>query len=525
MIRTVIYARYSCDRQNEASIEGQLRECQEYATRNEFTIVGTYIDRALTGTNDNREQFQKMISDGDKGLFDIVLMYKMDRFARNRYDSAVYKARLKKNGIRVLYAKENIPDGPEGIILESLLEGLAEYYSAELSQKIKRGLKENALNGRTTGGRGALGFMTNENRQLVVDEKTAPIVQRIYALYDKGVAVTEICEELNQKGFKTSTGSRFNKNSLWVILKNEKYLGVYTAMDTRIENCFPAIIDKDLYERVQKRLAQNSLAPGRGRAKVDYLLSGKLFCGKCGSGMVGESGTSKSGDKHNYYICAKKKREKACDKKTVRKEWVEQLVVEMTAVHILQPERIELIAKRCVEIQNSDNGQHVQMDLLKKQLAETEKAIQNLISAMEQGIVSKSTKARLIELEAAQEQLEHEITVCSVATPKLTEREVRFLLSQFIRETDEPMEEYSRNLLDSLVSSVHLHEDKLIVTYNLLNKEKTELESSVLQFVSDALCSDTRVIGGGGGEISEHLYFYSEVIILAVPIKKQYCKA
>lgn len=498
-MKTVIYARYSCDRQNEASIEGQLRECQDYAKQNDLTVVGTYIDRALTGTNDNREQFQKMIADGDKGLFDAVLMYKMDRFARNRYDSAVYKARLKKNGIRVFYAKENIPDGPEGIILESLLEGLAEYYSAELSQKIKRGLKENALNGRSTGGKGALGFTTDSVRRLVVDETTAPIVRRIFALYDKGVTVTEICAEMNRKGIKTSSGSRFNKNSLWVILKNEKYLGVYSAMDTRIENCFPPIVDKELFERVQRRLAENAKAPGRGRAKVDYLLSGKLYCGLCGTGMVGESGTSKTGDKHNYYICARKKREKACKKKTVRKEWVEQLVVEMTAVHVLQPDKIELIAKRCVEIQNQDNSQSEQLSTLKRQLADTQKAIANLVSAVEQGIVTKSTKTRLDELEAAEAQLEHEITVCSVATPKLTEREVRYLLGQFVRETDEPMEEYNRNLLDCLVNTVHLYEDKLIVTYNLMNNERTELESSVLQFVADRVGSDTLVFGGGGG--------------------------
>ena len=144
-MKAVIYARYSCDHQREESIEGQLRECKAFADRKGYTVVDSYIDRAMSAKTDNRPQFQQMIHDSSKGLFDYVIVWKLDRFARNRYDSAHYKAQLRKNGVKVISATEVISEGAEGIILESVLEGFAEYYSAELSEKVIRGMTENAL--------------------------------------------------------------------------------------------------------------------------------------------------------------------------------------------------------------------------------------------------------------------------------------------------------------------------------------------------------------------------------------------
>ena len=141
----IIYARYSSDNQREESIDGQIRECKEFAEKNDIRIIDTYIDRALSAKTDNRPSFQQMIKDSSKGLFDVIIVWKLDRFARNRYDSARYKAQLRKNGVKVISANENISEGSEGIILESVLEGMAEYYSADLSEKVIRGLTENAM--------------------------------------------------------------------------------------------------------------------------------------------------------------------------------------------------------------------------------------------------------------------------------------------------------------------------------------------------------------------------------------------
>jgi site-specific DNA recombinase len=507
-MKTVIYARYSPGgNQTEQSIEGQLRECYDYAKKHDLTVVKTYIDRHISGKTDHRAQFQKMMKDSDKHAFEAVLMYKLDRFARNRYDSAIYKSRLKKNGVKVFYAKESIPDGPEGIILESLLEGMAEYYSAELSQKIKRGMRESAYKAHVTGGYLALGYKIASDKSFVIDEKQAPIVRKIFTMYDNGSTVTEICAELNAMGVKTAHGAHFNKNSLRTILKNEKYIGVYASQGIRVESGVPAIIDRELFERVQQRLVANHKAPARQKAKVDYLLSGKLYCGLCRAGMAGESGTGKSGAKHYYYICVNKKRLKSCDKKTVRKEWLENLVVEATAKYVLQPGKIEAIAKKCMEVQARDHTQNEELADLQRQLADDEKALNNLVAAMEQGIISKTTKSRLAELEAAKERIEFEIEACKIRQPKLDERQIKFMLSQFERETDEPLEEYKKNIIECFVNSVYLYEDKLIVTYNLTN-EKNELESSFLEFLSDPASpdcvgvsagSDLELFGGGGG--------------------------
>ena len=157
-MRAVIYARFSSDKQNEASIEGQLRECMQYAEYNGMQVIGNYIDRAFSAKTDHRPEFQHMIKDSYKSLFDIVLVWKLDRFSRDRYDSAHYKRILKKNGVRVISATEAISESPEGILLESLLEGCAEYYSAELAVKVRRGMTENALKAKANGVRAPFGY-------------------------------------------------------------------------------------------------------------------------------------------------------------------------------------------------------------------------------------------------------------------------------------------------------------------------------------------------------------------------------
>ena len=226
-MKAVIYARYSSDSQREESIEGQIRECTEYANRNGMTILRSYIDRALSARTADRPEFQNMIRDSEKGLFDIVLVWKIDRFSRDRYDSAYYKHLLKKNGVKVVSAKENISDGPEGIILESMLEGYAEYYSAELSEKIHRGQRENALKGRNNSGGIPLGYLLGSDQKLVIDPVTAPLVEEIFRRYADGETVRSIVEDFNNRGLKTKHGHPFSMNSFNRILKNRKYIGEF----------------------------------------------------------------------------------------------------------------------------------------------------------------------------------------------------------------------------------------------------------------------------------------------------------
>ncbi len=301
-MNAVIYARYSSDSQREESIEGQLRECREYAERNNMTIVGTYIDRALSAKTADRPEFQHMIKDSAKELFEIVLVWKLDRFSRDRYDSAHYKHILKKNGVKVISAKEHISEGPEGIILEAMLEGYAEFYSAELSEKIHRGQKENALKGKNNGGGVPLGYLLDKKAQkLLVDPVTAPLVVEIFEKYADGKTVRSIVEDFNARGLRTKKGQPFNINSFSSLLKNRKYIGEYRYQDVVIEGGVPAIVPEDLFNRVQERMEKNRHAPAMAKAKEDYLLTTKRFCGKYERMMVGESGKSHTGAMHCFF--------------------------------------------------------------------------------------------------------------------------------------------------------------------------------------------------------------------------------
>lgn len=476
-MNVVIYARYSCERQTEQSIEGQLRECEEFAEKHDMTIVDTYIDRAISGTSTNhREAFLKMIADSEKHTFEGVLMYKMDRFARNRYDSAVYKAKLKKNGVRVYYAKEQIPEGPEGIILESLLEGMAEYYSAELSQKIKRGMRENALKGKATGGSTAIGYKITPDKTFAIDEDYADVVRHIFRSYARGERVEDICRDLNEKGIRTPRGCLFNPSSMRKMLQNEKYIGVYVCKDIRLEDAIPPIIDKSLFHEVQQILAKNRKAPARAKAKVDYLLSGKAYCGKCGNGLVGESSNPNSDSgPHYYYKCANRKKGLGCDKKTIRKEELENLVAQKVAEVVLRPEKIKEIAQRCEEMQRDmvRTIRNPEADMLKKQLEKTKKSIANIMMAMEQGIFTKSTKEHLEALEQRKETLEIEIQRTSMVEKVdiITADQIEFMLLQFLPEANTDVTAYADDIISCFVHSVYLWDDSCAIWLNLSNQQ------------------------------------------------------
>ena len=253
-MKAVIYARYSSDNQREESIEGQLRECTAYCVKNDITILRTYIDRALSAKTDNRPDFQRMVKDSAKGLFDVVIVWKLDRFARNRYDSAHYKAQLRKYGVKVLSATENISEGPEGIILESMLEGMAEYYSAELSEKVIRGQTENALKGKCTGGTGTIGYKIDEDKFYHLDPLTSPLVLEAFQRYDNGDKMVEIVNFLNDKGVRNMLGGKMTHSSVNTMLKNRRYIGELSFRDIVVPDAIPVIVPKDLFDRVQKRL-------------------------------------------------------------------------------------------------------------------------------------------------------------------------------------------------------------------------------------------------------------------------------
>jgi len=440
----------------------------------------------LSGKTDNRPSFQKLIKDSEKKQFEAVIMYTLDRFARNRYDSAVYKAKLRKNGVKIYYAKQPMPDTPEGIILESVLEGYAEYYSENLSRNIKRGMRENALNCIATGGANMLlGYTVGEDRKYAIDPVGAKIVQEIYQMYADGFSATQIVKHCNEQGYKTVRGNAFNKNSLKTILRNEKYIGTYKMMDVVIPNGMPAILDKKLFNKVQSMLKHNASIRARTKAKEDYLLTTKLFCGHCGSPMVGESGTSKTGRVYYYYKCTKAKRQNACDKKSEKKDWIEEIAVRFTVENVLTDENIKLISKRAMEIIEKESADTTYLKGLQEELKNIQKKIKNLVSAIEQGIISSTTKDRLDELEQEKLNIENLISREEIKKPLLSEERIMYWLYSF-KNGDIKNKEYQRRIIDTLVNSLYVYDEddggkRIVFTFNLSSHNTLTLKSSDIE--------------------------------------------
>ena len=458
----VIYARYSSDNQREESIEGQIRECTAYAEKNGITIVKHYIDRAISAKTDNRPEFQQMIKDSDKKLFDIVLVWKLDRFARNRYDSARYKTQLKKNGVKLMSATEIISEGPEGIILESVLEGYAEYYSADLAEKVVRGQTENILKGRCNGGRGTFGYTLDSERKFHIDPLTSPFVLESFKKYNEGSTMKEIRDWLNENGIKNPVGGAFTYNSVEHMLKNRRYIGELKFRDVVVPDAIPPIIPLELFEDVQEKIAKNKKAPARRKAEDDYLLTTKLFCGYCGALMFGESGTSRTGEVHRYYKCATAKKHKGCKKKTVRKQWLEDLVVNQTMQLVRDDAAMESIIAKVMELQDRESSN---LPLYEKQLRDAESGIQNMLNAIQAGILTSSTKERLEQLEETKRELETRIAEEKLAKPKIKEEFIRFWLLRF-RKLDMSLKDQRQALVDTFINAIYLYDDKVLITFN-----------------------------------------------------------
>ena len=482
-MKAVIYARYSSDNQREESIEGQLRECKEYAERNDILVLQSYIDRGLSAKTDNRPEFQRMIRDSAKGLFDTVLVWKLDRFARNRYDSAHYKSQLRKNGVKVVSATESIADGPEGIILESMLEGMAEYYSAELAQKVNRGMRENALKARSNGGTTPLGYRLDEDHRLKIDPLTAPVVREVFQRYADGENLRTIICSLNERGIRTSRNYPFRHSSFNTMLKNRKYIGEYHYKDVIIPDAVPPIISKELFERVQERMKKNQHAPARAKAEEEYLLTTKLFCGHCGRLMIGESGKGRNGTIHRYYKCAGAKRRLGCHKKAVKKDWIERVAVQYTIQRVFQDDLIAQIADELVALQGAEDSA---LPLLRRQLADTERGIENMLNAIQQGIFTSSTRQRLEELENLRAELKSSILQAELERPQYSREDIIQWISRF-KGGDPSDKAYQRQIIDIFLNSIYVFDDKLVFTYNYKNGSQTVSLSDVFAaFGSDS---------------------------------------
>lgn len=389
----VIYARFSCSKQREASIDDQLRVCRDWCAREGYKVVGEYADRAVSGRTDCREQFQQMIASA--GESDIVLVYMMDRFSRDAYDAPIYKRELAKRGVQLVSALESIPDSPEGIIYEKLLEGLAACESIKTSVRVKRGMEGNALQCKANGVR-IWGYTIGDDGRYQIDEEIAPLVREAFARRIDGECAESIARDFAARGYRTTTGRPFTSGAMHVLLHNDKYTGLYHWGDVRVEGGMPAIIDKATFEAAcGTRVVKN-------RADEDwgvFALSGKIVCAECGRELAGTSGRGKSGRKYEYYRCKK------CGGKAVRRDKVEGAISEALRCMLQDRDTCMEIAERVERWANGGAFADV-AKAARKSKADAERGLANILKAIEEGIIPPGAKERIAELEEQRDRAE-----------------------------------------------------------------------------------------------------------------------
>lgn len=492
MKNAVIYARFSSDSQREESIEDQIRECKIYAKNHNYNVVKIYHDHALTGRSEKRPDFLKMIEESKSNLFDFIICYKTDRFFRNRYESQKYKKILKENGVKVVYAKVDIPVGPEGIILEGVLEALDEYYSANLSQNIRRGQNGNALKCKSNGVL-VFGYDRDEDDHYVVNEREAMAVNKVGDMILDFLPDSEILNWLKANGFKNTKGKDFTKSAISRMASNRKYIGEYSYGDVVIPDGMPRIMSDEKFLKIQE---VRKIRRTKRVRNNDYILSGVLYCGECGASMYGRCGTSHTGKKHYYYACGNRVKHK-CSKKDIKQDVIENAVINILNTYLFNDENLTVIANGVVEYQKEliDNSNLVSLD---KQLKETSKSISNIVAAIEKGMFNDSMIERMNTLEKQKKELENQIKLEKMDHEILDVDFVKFILKRF-RTTNESNLENKKRLVETFISKAFLFDDgKLVITFNYRKNGHLATHEEVLENLHSSKVRQISFGGGGG---------------------------
>ena len=454
----VIYARYSSHNQREVSIEQQIAECTKHAAALGLRIVGTYEDRAISGKTDNRPRFQQMMRDAEKGKFQAVVAWKSNRIGRNMLQAMVNEAKLDDYGVKVFYAEEDFDDTAAGRFALRNMMNVNQFYSENMAEDITRGLYDNASKCMANG-RQPLGYKRGENGRVVLDEANAAVVREIFTRVAAGDLFVDIARDLNAQGIKTSKGANWNKGSFQSICQNERYRGIYIYGDVRVADGIPRIVSDDLWYRVQEamRMKKNPVGTRHRVGAEDYLLTGKLRCGHCGSYMTGVSGTSRNGELHYYYTCQKRRTEHACDKKNIRRDVIEPAVAQAIKMYCLTDDVIAWIADRTVEYwEKHDND--LQIEALEQQLEENKKATSNMLKAIEMGIITEATRTRMVELETEQSRLSVQLNAAKEDVVKIDREQIISYL-ELLQQGDIHDRDFQMELFKNFLVAVYVYDD------------------------------------------------------------------
>ena len=469
----VIYARYSSHNQREVSIEQQVAECTKHAAALGLRIVGTYEDRAISGKTDNRPRFQQMMRDAEKGKFQAVVAWKSNRIGRNMLQAMVNEAKLDDYGVKVFYAEEDFDDTAAGRFALRNMMNVNQFYSENMAEDITRGLYDNA-NKCMANGRQPLGYKRGADGKVMLDEPAAAVVREIFTRVAAGDLFVDIARDLNAKGIKTSKGAAWNKGSFQSICQNERYKGIYIYGDVRIVDGIPRIVSDELWYRVQEamRMKKNPVGTRHRVGAEDYLLTGKLHCGHCGSYMTGVSGTSRNGELHYYYTCQKRRTEHACNKKNVRRDVIEPAIAQAIKMYCLTDDVIEWMADQTVQYwEKHDND--LQIEALEQQLTENKKATSNMLKAIEMGIITEATRSRMVELETENSKLTAQLSAAKRDVVKINREdlidELHVLRSKDIQDREVQAELFK----DFLVAAYIYDDNRLKLVFSFMGKDNS----------------------------------------------------
>lgn len=456
MKTAVIYARYSSDKQSEQSIEGQLYDCYNYAKANDITVIGEYIDRAMTGRNDDRPDFQRMIKDSAKHTFELVLVWKLDRFARSTEDAAYNRGKLKKNGVRLLSIKEDFGDSSAGDLMMHVMESFNEFYSADLREKTIRGMHQSALKCQSTGGQIPIGYKI-EGKKYVIDEATRFIPETVFRMYAEGNRLSDIARYLNEKGYRTRMGHKFTTGSFYTMLSNEKYIGVYKYGDVRIEGGYEAMIDPVMFDAVQKKLVENKKRAPKLSERENFFLTGKLFCGHCCEPMNGMSGNSTTG-KHLYYRCNGVRKHSGCDKRTERKEALENEIIGAIQ-RAFANEDPEELTRKIIEAYQKGSRSADQIKAMKSELQKLTNKINNVVNAIAEMGGNETLYTQLRQLSEQKEQLESDIRIAEHKADDMPTVEFVKNLLNLIQNADTMNDLGKQLLIEGAVNRIYVYDD------------------------------------------------------------------
>ena len=481
--RAAVYVRFSSENQRDGySVEYQLDECKKYIADNDMQFVKAYIDEATSGkSTNNRTAFFEMLNDVKRGLYDCVIVYKYSRFARNMVEATIYRQQIEKAGANLISAMERIDDStPEGKMMRNIIMVMDEYYSENLAVFVQSSMYTAAKSGKMMGSPAPLGFQYDENRKLEINEREAEIVRSIFDLYANGFSYADILRWTGEKGHRTRRGKYFSESGLYAILRNEKYIGrfVYSVEGYEtiiIDNASPAIIDIDVWQRVQNRhdeWQENTLRPTPRLKNRPYPLTGKIVCDCCGEHFIGEAKTTygATGAEYNYYTCRGKKRLKLCKAKSVRKDHLENYVFGEIKKHILNPAIIDRLAKETFDIVSFGAGD-IQADIkaLKSDIVKIENRLEILLDSMLDGDIPKSVmKKKSAKLNAELANLQKQLEKKNIeAATTVSYDTVHGYLMQMMTDLEYGNDDMKKAVAEQMVKNIVISEDEINVTIGI----------------------------------------------------------